>query len=37
LVTIVQKVSELQHLIEIQDGGVRHVGFRKKYVLHNLS
>ena len=36
LVTIAQTVSELQLFIEIQDGGVRHVGFRKNYVFHNL-
>ena len=33
---IAQTVSELQHYIEIQDGGVRHVGFRKNCVSHYL-
>jgi hypothetical protein len=33
---IAQTVSELQHFIEIQDGGVRHLVFRENNVFHNL-
>ena len=36
LVTIVQTVSELQHFLEIQDGGVRHVGFREESIFNIL-
>ena len=34
LVTFARTVRELQYFFEIQDGGVRHVGFRKKSILH---
>ena len=36
LVTIAQTVSELQFFFEIQDGGVRHVGFYEKLIFHIL-
>ena len=36
LVTIAQTVSELQHFLKIQDGGVRHVGFHEKSIFHFL-
>jgi hypothetical protein len=35
-VTIAQTVSELQQFFEIQDGGIRHVGFHEKSIFHKV-